>query len=91
MSKNETIVMLKDLTSQQFEKESKEPFVNLKVGDTVELREDGIYFTRKVNLGSEIANLESSFNEIKKHGVVKKNHFLDKNPFEDMEIKEIKY
>lgn len=69
MSKNETIVMLKDLTSQQFEKESKEPFVNLKTGDIVELREDGIYFKRKVNLGSETANLESCFNEIKRKGL----------------------
>ena len=65
--KKETIVITKDWVSQQWHKDKKEPLVHLMVGDVVELREDGIYFTRKVSLGNELSPLEPSFNQFKKH------------------------
>lgn len=65
------IKIKKDIQSQQIEVPNK-PFVDLKAGDIVELKKDGIYFTRKINLPSKKANLKSVFeNFIKRQNNIK--------------------
>lgn len=59
-----SVVITENFLSQQSHQETNEPIVDLRVGDVVELREDGIYFTRKINL-LETANLESTFSLFK--------------------------
>ena len=44
---------------------NKKPVVELYIGDVVELRNDGIYFTRKIQLFNHDNKRESVFNNIK--------------------------
>lgn len=61
--------VLKAIVSQQLDSNGN-PIVNLSYGDEVELRNDGIYFTRKINtpIGSD---LESVFNGICNQNTIK--------------------
>lgn len=59
-----SVIVTENFLSQQSNQETNEPIVDLRVGDVVELREDGIYFTRKINM-PKTANLESTFSLFK--------------------------
>ncbi len=59
-----SVVVTENFLSQQCHEETNEPIVDLRVGDVVELREDGIYFSRKINLW-ETCDLESTFSKFK--------------------------
>lgn len=57
-------IMESDWVSQQTDKLNR-PLVELKKGDLVELKDDEIYFTRKINVGNEVFNRQSVFNDLK--------------------------
>lgn len=58
------ITIVQSIQSQQIEAPNK-PIVDLEEGDIVELRDDGIYFTRKIDMPYPEANLHSVFDAIK--------------------------
>lgn len=60
-------VIQKDVVSDQIDKNG-QPLVELKKGDVLQLKDDGIYFTRKVNVGRDIYNYKSVFEDFKRHG-----------------------
>lgn len=64
--RQEKIIITKSIQSQQSDKTGK-PIVDLIIGDIVEKREDGIFFTRKINTISHHpdVNLSSIFDGIK--------------------------
>jgi len=62
--KTKLVVITENFLSQQSDKETNQRIVDLRVGDLVELKEDGIYFTRKINLSKNV-DLEKTFSDFK--------------------------
>jgi len=60
----EIITLKTDFLSRQSNSKG-EPVVDLKAGDIVELREDGIYFTRKINLEGFDSQRKANFENIR--------------------------
>lgn len=60
------LTIKKEWVSQQTDKNN-QPFVELKQGDVIELKDDGIYFTRKLDVGQETYNYKSVFENFRKN------------------------